>query len=108
MVEQFTAFAAEKATTQFVELACCVPTDSVTDAEDVCSARTKAKARNLDIMSGRRGEKAVRECFAMLKSYSSGQFNDVSLDRQKKHELGSAVVKLIADSWFTSQAWKCY
>ena len=94
------AFAAEAATTIFVERTCRTSTESTVEAPETVEARADAKQKNLGIISGRRGEQAVRECFAMMKSYSTGAWAEVALPRHRKHALGCSLVRLITDAWW--------
>lgn len=94
------SLAAEKATTKFAELASLNSTEAVVEPPEMIAARSDAKKRNLSIILGRKGDAAVNEAFAMLTSYSTGAWAEISSPRQRKHDLACSLVRLIAEAWW--------
>ena len=93
------SFAAEAAVHKFVELSSSLPLDAISEPSENAEARAESKRLNLEILSGRRGKQAVRECFALLASYTGGHWTDLQMPRAGKLDLANGIMQLIADAY---------
>ena len=87
-------FAAEKATSDFVEMSCRLPKDATQETLELQDARENALRHNLSIMTGQRGRAASAGMSAVLLHWQSGMWLEISQSPEEK--LGAALALCVA------------
>ena len=86
------SFAAEAATHKYVELVNATAIDALSEPAACSEAASEARRRNLDILSGKQGEIAMKACCAMLVDYQIGSWANLAMDRAQRFRLACALL----------------